>query len=548
MAAHGSILAVGAPRGSGSGRVLTFPEYGPGGAPIRVSPQQVLIPQSGDTRFGASVSEGDARTEPNIGTDALAVGAPGEMNGAGAVYVYKARTSSATLELRARLSGGPLYGASVDMGRRLLGVLQPLPQQNRTHLRIYGEEASHEWIQIDSIEIAGLPPEGGGGLWLTGQYASGRDYAWSAVVTRTGLPPISFHGEDDARTRERTLETPADTVSGEFGWGVALRTSAPAFWAIGDPGLAAEGGVFVDTTSVLPENPAEMEIDASRFTPYAIGNRWSYEVTNLIQDGAAPARWIEDVIVRDTTIEGASQLLLFSRNLDTDGSLRGESVCAFSFPITDRLRVQEISCSGDNCLCDSRIAVAGPPGAGSVLQFQRFLEVGGAHYEIDAVAEYSSHGFGPGGTGGGASWRWAADLGTIRRTSWAQGRFSSSSWEANLVYARVGGVEYGSQPEALSTGVVGEPVGTEAADFLLYPNPSSGLATLKVNGGDPAPADIRIEVYDLLGRRVRLLEYPNQHGGELELSLDLRSLPRGGYVVRLQTTTGRTIDRMLLRL
>ena len=84
--------------------------------------------------------------------------------------------------------------------------------------------------------------------------------------------------------------------------------------------------------------------------------------------------------------------------------------------------------------------------------------------------------------------------------------------------------------------VASEPAPTEgdAAALAIYPNPSAGTATVALALAEAA--DVRITVYDVLGRRVALLHDGPLTAGSHALALDGAGLPSGIYVVRV---TGR---------
>ncbi len=76
------------------------------------------------------------------------------------------------------------------------------------------------------------------------------------------------------------------------------------------------------------------------------------------------------------------------------------------------------------------------------------------------------------------------------------------------------------------------PVSVQAvADVALYPNPTSGRATVALQLD--APAEVTAEVVDVLGRRVALVEAGERAAGVVTLDLDLARVPAGVYLVRL---------------
>jgi 1,4-alpha-glucan branching enzyme len=75
----------------------------------------------------------------------------------------------------------------------------------------------------------------------------------------------------------------------------------------------------------------------------------------------------------------------------------------------------------------------------------------------------------------------------------------------------------------------------------VFPNPTTGRATVRYTL--PEAADVRLDAYDVLGRRVATLAEGVQAAGAHEAPLDASSLPAGVYVLRLtagsRTTTAR---------
>jgi hypothetical protein len=76
----------------------------------------------------------------------------------------------------------------------------------------------------------------------------------------------------------------------------------------------------------------------------------------------------------------------------------------------------------------------------------------------------------------------------------------------------------------------------------IFPNPTTGQATLTV--AMERPADLTIEIVDMLGRRV--WEKQASNTGQLTEPLDLTALPAGMYLLRL-SANGQTVSKKLLR-
>jgi len=75
----------------------------------------------------------------------------------------------------------------------------------------------------------------------------------------------------------------------------------------------------------------------------------------------------------------------------------------------------------------------------------------------------------------------------------------------------------------------------------LFPNPSRSTVTLQY--ALPRASDVRVEVYDLLGRRVAAIEGAEKPAGRAEMQVDVRQLASGAYFVRLITNAGVQTQR-----
>ena len=90
-----------------------------------------------------------------------------------------------------------------------------------------------------------------------------------------------------------------------------------------------------------------------------------------------------------------------------------------------------------------------------------------------------------------------------------------------------------SSPEALPRAI---------ALLAPYPNPARGQATLSVEV--PAATEVRLAVYDGLGREVAVLVEGPLAAGRHGVALDASALPSGVYLVRL-TADGVAVTHRL---
>ncbi len=101
---------------------------------------------------------------------------------------------------------------------------------------------------------------------------------------------------------------------------------------------------------------------------------------------------------------------------------------------------------------------------------------------------------------------------------------------------------------SIATGVEDEIVGDELpSEFQLsqnYPNPFN--PTTNIEFALPQTAQVRLAVYDLLGRRVALLVDGSLTAGQHRVSFEASNLPSGMYLYRLSTPTGAVTKKMVL--
>lgn len=87
-----------------------------------------------------------------------------------------------------------------------------------------------------------------------------------------------------------------------------------------------------------------------------------------------------------------------------------------------------------------------------------------------------------------------------------------------------------------------EKVVPDEVTLTSYPNPTAGQATLEYTL--PKAKDVRLAVYDVLGRRVAVLEDGRKEAGRHRARLEAGRLSSGVYFFRLQAE-GRTRTKKL---
>ncbi len=85
---------------------------------------------------------------------------------------------------------------------------------------------------------------------------------------------------------------------------------------------------------------------------------------------------------------------------------------------------------------------------------------------------------------------------------------------------------------------------TEWSLTELYPNPFNALA--RISYSIPAAGQIRLAVYDLVGREIDELANGSCQPGNYQVIFNAETLPSGIYIVRLQTPVGAKASRLVL--
>jgi hypothetical protein len=147
--------------------------------------------------------------------------------------------------------------------------------------------------------------------------------------------------------------------------------------------------------------------------------------------------------------------------------------------------------------------------------------------------------------------RETAPLGTYDATVFALDNQGTVRAEAAFTFEVLDGEFDGSR--SIAGGALGEFLrldGTAAtasappAGPIVTPNPVKGKATVMFELSEPL--DVRVSVYDLLGREVAILLDEAQEAGYHETALDGARLPSGTYLVRLEAGSTATTDRITI--
>jgi len=121
------------------------------------------------------------------------------------------------------------------------------------------------------------------------------------------------------------------------------------------------------------------------------------------------------------------------------------------------------------------------------------------------------------------------------------------AWNRVKKYIPVAG-KVAVEADLLASDILGaEEIEEIPVEFSLstnYPNPFNPVTT--INFALPERSDVRVEVYDVLGRRVRLLVDNNLSAGTHSVRFDAGTLPSGMYLYRMTAGAFSKVRTMIL--
>jgi hypothetical protein len=127
---------------------------------------------------------------------------------------------------------------------------------------------------------------------------------------------------------------------------------------------------------------------------------------------------------------------------------------------------------------------------------------------------------------------WAEGLGRVSYTQTDHNGTDLRSASTTMTYARIGGEEYGTARLGVATEPGSQPGGQVLAVEAVHPHPVREAATLRLTIPEGQP--YRLRLFDLLGRERAPLANGVAGPGPLAVPLDVRGLPAGVYLVRLE--------------
>ena len=287
--------------------------------------------------------------------------------------------------------------------------------------------------------------------------------------------------------------------------------------------VSAQGGAVPDTTA------------SWRYYPLAVGNVWEYEGEQ------APLRVdpLEQLAVTKDTVASGRRYFVLQRTYTERGDtvFVSHTLVRFDTASATVRALDEFAPQGERLYtcpldapfggrvtdadCDGRSAVV-TGGYGEVVVLRGPHAGARTDTVRTALKRYDSL----------FSDQYAAGIGLVSE--------GADGYSKELVYYRVDGEERGVARFPTPTDPA--PPASGAA-LTVGPNPAGGAATVALTL--PAPAEVRVAVYDALGRRVAVLTAGPLGAGRHRLPLDAAPLAPGVYVVRAEVGGAAVVARRL---
>lgn len=365
-------------------------------------------------------------------------------------------------------------------------------------------------------------------------------------------PQIAFEGGTDLSNRQgtpMTVEIGGETYAldevlhevrervnvglgfADFAAGVGPLFTWFAYTAGGGGGGEGSKLVYaeVDGATYGTEPLAYPAPDPARFYPLGAGDTWVY---GLPFDSNPAEEWEVRTVVGDTTIGGDAYALVARQRLDaSDGSTREEARCAVRY--VDGW-FEWVAVTGACAPVEEAFRDRGwwaPFTEVAYVEAECDVSVNHQRYDVPYCFDLGHQS----ATGSFTFAHFAADLGFV-----SYSRFDGMDHdEMGLAYARVGGVAYGANPVAAEGGPDG---GSGLAVAAVAPNPFRRATALDLVV--PRAEAVRVEVFDGLGRRVRVEDRGVLAAGRHRVVLDGGGLAPGVYVVRV--TAGEAVAAVRL--
>ena len=265
------------------------------------------------------------------------------------------------------------------------------------------------------------------------------------------------------------------------------------------------------------------------YFPLEVGDEWVYQTYNA----SSAQAYIEILVPRDTTVAGSRMLLLERRGISLNGTPGDRTTCGVEAGPDGLPVVRFVVPDGASCSVNEHF---GRIHQVNSIQHPQSVEIGGVQYALVSTGSFSS-GSSHGQTSTSTSWVYGEGVGFLGyRFSQTWGGSTSTSG-TRLVYARVGGVEYGSRP--FPTASEAHPL-RSTLSVVAYPNPFSSEIRVAVTG---ASGPVIVELFDVAGRRVSTAVVGPAHP-----SARLMPDAAGVYFVRASDASGRVTVHRVTRL
>jgi hypothetical protein len=283
---------------------------------------------------------------------------------------------------------------------------------------------------------------------------------------------------------------------------------------------------------------AQAQIDPLRYRPLAVGDVWVYETR---VNGVLLA-YLSHQATADTTIGGAPYVLV-ETTLRFAGS-PSDSRCRAALAVQVDGSVERVYLGGEISETGCAWHLVEPLAEGAVSEeAPDTFTIGATTYTFDAVRTTHATGYVNANTPYEKDRWFATDVGLVQYL-YVQCPVigSGCTYVANLeelAFASVGGQVYGENPVATED----DPV--EGTDLSLTATPNPARDAIRLRLALPEAGAVRVEAYDVTGRRVHAADLGARPAGASTATVDVSRWAPGLYVVRVTTGYGQAAARVV---
>ncbi len=270
--------------------------------------------------------------------------------------------------------------------------------------------------------------------------------------------------------------------------------------------------------------------EALKFYPLQIGNYWQYKITKTSEGGTKTENWIGFVeIISDTLMPNGKKYykIIDKRKVGNPyGSdfIRVDSLNGniYSYSIPNEIQIDSLMASKGDGVDRWKCHIVSEDTS------KQFFDT---VFRTRYVKQYCISSYDE------TEWENALGIGEVRRIY--LDKMYIIYCEAEILYAKINGKEYGIKSDIKPQKKLPDKI----CLFQNYPNPFNSSTIIEYEL--PYSTNVRIDIYDVLGRKVVLLVNTEQAAGNYKITFDAKRFSGGIYFYRIVTDLYSQLRKMI---